>query len=109
LSRYSPLFSMYSERAWFWQVVVLVRRTIFVAISVSLVRTPAIKFLAFFLAHFVSLLLQVNFRPFSVEFFNQAEVQSHYLLLVLSVLLIAFLPPLTTAVSVILFILVVPP
>ena len=33
LRRYSPLFSMYSSRAWFWQVLVLVRRTIFVAFS----------------------------------------------------------------------------
>jgi len=39
LRRYSPLFSMYSSSAWFWQVFVLIRRTVFVAVSVTLVRS----------------------------------------------------------------------
>jgi hypothetical protein len=109
LRRYSPLFSMYSSRAWFWQVLVLARRCTFVAISVSLVRTPAEKFLAYSLAHLVSLLLQLHFRPFSVDFFNHAEFVSHLLLILLSESLIAVLPPYSTSTQVYLFAIVVPP
>jgi len=109
LVRYSPLFSMYSKRAWFWQVFVLARRTAFVAISVTLVRTPELRFLAYSLAHLASMLLQLYFEPFSVSFFNRAELVSHVLLVVLSMMLTAVQPPYSRGLQAGLFVLVVPP
>jgi hypothetical protein len=109
LRRYSPLFSMYSADAWFWQVFVLVRRTVFVAVSVTLVRSGGDRNFAFSLAHLGSLLLQLHFRPFQSNFFNGAEFASHILLIVLSMTLNAKLPPLDRGTEIFLFLLVVPP
>jgi hypothetical protein len=109
LRRYSPLFSMYSSRAWFWQVLELARRIVLVAISVSLVRRPSMKFLAYSLAHLVALLLQLYLRPFSVAFYNFAELMSHHLLILLIESLIAVLPPYSASTQAYLFAIVVPP
>jgi hypothetical protein len=109
LRRYSPLFSMYSPSAWFWQVFVLVRRTVFAAVSVTLVRSSNEKNLAFSLAHLASLLVQLHFRPFQSAFFNAAEVAFHVLLIVLSMTLTAYLPPISRGAELFLFLLIVPP
>ena len=109
LRRYSPLFSMYAPSAWFWQVFVLVRRTVFVAVSVTLVRSTGDRNLAFSLSHLASLLVQLQFRPFQASFFNRAEAAFHVLLIVLSMTLSAKLPPLARGTEIFIFLLVVPP
>jgi hypothetical protein len=109
LRRYSPLFSMYAPDAWFWQVFVLVRRTVFVAVSVTLVQSEAQKNLAFSLAHLGSLLLQMQFRPFQSSFYNGAEFAFHILLIILSMTLSVYLSPRSDGPQLVLFLLVVPP
>jgi len=100
---------MYSPSAWFWQVFVLVRRTVFVAVSVTLVRSTGDRNLAFSLSHLASLLVQLQFRPFQASFFNHAEAAFHVLLIVLSMTLSAKLPPLASGTEIFIFLLVVPP
>ena len=109
LLRYAPLFAMYSSSAWFWQVIVLVRRTVFVVISVMLLPTPRRRFVAFALSTIVSLLLQLSASPFRESNFNRAEAASHWLLIVLSITLTLEDPPFSSGVNAFVFILVVPP
>ena len=109
LRRYAPLFAMYSSSAWFWQVFVLCRRTVFVTVSVLLLPTPRHRFLAFALSTLGSLLLQLFFRPFRVPFYNHAETASHLLLLILSMTLAAQDFPYSRGVDAFIFLLVIPP
>ena len=109
LRRYAPLFAMYSSSAWFWQVLVLARRTVFVAVSVTLLPIPRRRFLAFALSTLVSLLLQMYFHPFRIRFFNRAELASQTLLTILAMTLTAEDPPYSTGMNAFVFLLVVPP
>ena len=100
---------MYSPSAWFWQVFVLTRRTVFVTVSVQLVRSAGDRNLAFALAHLASLLVQMQFRPFQSNFFNSAESAFHVLLIVLSMTMSVKVAPLHRGTEIVLFLLIVPP
>jgi hypothetical protein len=106
--RYGPLFGMYSAKAWYWQSLVLVRRACFVLSSVFLVRDPAGRFLTFALLNFASLMMHLFAKQFSDEKSNRAEAFSHVLLVVLSMVLLAFPPPYREAVQIIITLLIVP-
>ena len=109
LRRYGPIFSMYSSSAWVWQVFVLARRVAFVAVSVALARNAAERAFAFTLGHLLSLLIQVHVSPFRTPFFNRAELSSHVLLIMISLVLLLRVPPLSSTTNFFLFCLVVPP
>jgi hypothetical protein len=109
LQRWGPLFQMYQPRAWYWQVTVLLRRAFFVILSVALVDDPHAKGLAFSLLNVTSLLLQQLARPFSDAAINTAEILSHIILIWLSILLTAYVPPYSTPTQVVIFMLIVPP
>ena len=109
LLRYAPLFAMYSSSAWFWQVIVLIRRTAFVVISVTLLPTPRRRFVAFALSTLFSLLLQLFVEPFRVGAFNRAEAASHSLLIMMSISLGLEDPPFSNGINAFIFLLVIPP
>ncbi len=106
--RWNPLYGMYHARAWFWQPLVLLRRSAFVLVSVWLVQQPSIKFMSYALLNFASLLAHQLARPFELRELNRAETMSYALLVSLSMLLTGYLPPYSLSIQVALFLLVVP-
>jgi hypothetical protein len=109
LVRWSPLFNMFHPRAWFWSPLVLLRRSSFVLASVLLLQQPAVRFMAFSILNFASLLLHLLVRPFDTDVLNHLESTSYILLVFVSMLLTGYLPPYPLALQVMLFVLIVPP
>lgn len=110
LQRYSPLFAMYSAHAWAWQLVVLARRATFVILAVALVQSAQLRFMAFSIAHVVSMCAQLYAEPFRVRFLNVAELSSVVLLMLHTMILTAAPPPYhQRAIDVLIFLMVVPP
>jgi hypothetical protein len=109
ISRWGSLFAMYEHRAWFWQPMVLIRRLAFVLVSVLLFNQPSVRFMVFLLLNFASLQLHALVRPFGVELLNHAAMCSYGLLVLLSAMLTAYLPPYSLVVQILSFILIVPP
>lgn len=106
---WGPLYLMYESRAWFWQPLVLVRRAAFVLTAVLLAQSPGVRFMLFLLLNFGSLQLHALVRPFSDPLINTAETTSYVLLVCVSALLTGLLPPYSTAVQILVFLLIVPP
>ena len=107
--RWSPLFAMFHPRAWFWQPLLLVRRSLFVLASVLLAQQPLVRFMAFTFLNFGSLLLHQMVRPFDTDQLNRVESISYVLLVCISVLLTGYQPPYSMAVQGVLLLLVLPP
>jgi hypothetical protein len=73
------------------------------------VKQHSVRFMAFVLLNFAALQIHSLVQPFGRKWLNQAETCSHALLLLVSAVLTAYLPPYDIAVQVIVFSLVVPP
>lgn len=108
LVRWSPLVKAYQPRAWFWQPLVLFRRTCFVLTSVLLVQQPHVRFMSFTFLNFGSLLLHEYARPYHAEALNRLETLSYVLLVCVSVMLTGYTPPYDVFVQVMIFLFIVP-
>jgi hypothetical protein len=108
LVRWSPLYRAYHPRAWFWTPLTLIRRVGFVLTSVWLVRSPAVRFMAFTFLNFASLLIHQMARPYEQRRLNQMEVATQALLVCISALLTGYQPPYTPAVQALIFLLIIP-
>lgn len=108
-ARWGPLYVMYSHRAWYWQSLVLLRRAVFVLVSVVLLQSPAHRYLAFTLLNFVSLLLHQFVHPFADARTNHLETGAYALLVIVSAILTGYQAPYPVSVQVALVVLVVPP
>jgi hypothetical protein len=100
---------MFSPSAWYWLPYVLLRRAGFVLTSVLLVQETSVRFMVFLLLNFVSLQFHTWIRPFGVDFINNVDTLSYALLVLVSSLLTAYLPPYSVGLQAVIFILIVPP
>jgi hypothetical protein len=109
LTRFGPLMAMYSEHAWYWQALVLLRRATFAVVAVQLDQQSGLRFMLFTLMHAASLQLHHWVRPYDSAAAQNAETLSYLALLTLSVLLTACATPLSSAVQVVVILLVLVP
>lgn len=107
--RWSPLFQMFHPRAWFWQPLLLVRRSMYVLASVLLVQQPAARFMAFSFLNFGSLLFHLLVRPFDSDRLNYIESASYALLVSISIILGGTVRPYSDATQAVLLLMVVLP
>ena len=101
-----PLYVVYRSEAWFWSGLVLVRRTLFVCLDVSLAGNLRVRGCALTLANLLSFLLSTHAAPFHAQLLNRCECASQMLLILLSLLLTAQAPPYSSAINGLLFALV---
>jgi hypothetical protein len=102
-----PLLSSYTADSWLFPVVQLIRRLVFVLLSVLLSR-GSVQALAYTYLHFASLLLHLLVQPFSAPLLNRAEFVSLSALVCLSTLLVAYQPPYSAGFESLLFVFVAP-
>jgi hypothetical protein len=107
-ARWGSFYLQYTNRAWFWQPLVLLRRFFFALTSVLLVHDDRTRLALFTFLNFISLLLHQWTRPFEDEKLNSAESVSYTLLVCMSVLLSSATSSYSIAVQVVLFLLIVP-
>jgi len=107
----TPIHTMYSLRAWYWGIWVLVRRLVLVLISVLLaqVSDSSSRFMAFTFVHFVSLLMHLVAQPYTQLGLNRLETGSYALLVSISLLLTGEQPPYDVLTQIFLLLLIVPP
>ena len=108
LMRYGILFQAFSSHAWYYQVVVLIRRAVFVIVSVVLTESSDSRAFSFVLLNIASMILHLYVKPFVDESVNQSETISILMLLIISALINAYSPPYTIPTQVVLFLLIVP-
>ena len=108
LQRWGPLFMMYRSSAYYWQVSVLIRRLIFIILSVSLQTQPRTRAMAFNVLNIACTQLQQAVQPFSTVTLNRLETTSHVLLSFISAISAVYPSPYDDSTQIILFLLIVP-
>jgi hypothetical protein len=84
---------MFQPKAFYWQTFVVVRRVAFIAINLSIVALPSLKYFLFVLLHLVSLVCHLIIRPYRNASLNTIETMTLSILVVLATLLTAFPSP----------------
>jgi len=108
-ARWAPLYSQYRLEAWTWCSMVLFRRTTIALLNVVFAQSLALRSLSFALAHVVFMLLLIRVWPYGARILNLGEVGAHVALIVLSMVMTVALPPFSSKVEAMLFVLVVLP
>jgi len=108
-ARWAPLYSVYRLDAWSWCGMVLFRRTTIALLNVVLAQSLALRSLSFALAHVSFMLLLIGVWPFGTRLLNIGEVGAHVTLIVLSMLMTVQLPPFSSGVEALLFVIIIPP
>lgn len=106
--RWGILSASFHSRAWYWQALVLLRRTLFVAASVTLIEDSRSKLMCFCYFNSCAYLLHSYVQPYREQRLNQWEAASHTVLLFVSILLLASSEPYTQPVQIALTALIVP-
>jgi hypothetical protein len=91
--RFGVLYEQYTPRSFFWEVVVLLRRTILIVLQIFLTRAPQWKFMGFIVLCLLSLLTHVMVHPFQNPLDNKLEAYSLSLLVIVAAILTADSPP----------------
>jgi hypothetical protein len=76
-ARWGSFSLQYTNRAWFWQPLVLLRRFFFALTSMLLVHDDRTRLAPFTFLNFISLLVHQWTRPFEDEKLNCAECELH--------------------------------
>lgn len=108
LASFGPLFVSYRGAAWFWSSCMLARRVAFVLVSSLIVADPAERFMSFAFLNFYSLVVHMWVQPFATTELNHADTIAHALLVTLSVMLTANLPPYNAVIQMVIVLLIVP-
>ena len=92
-TRWGVLFEPYRSQVYWWQIVVLLRRVVCVVLATYIITNLQWKMLGFSLLHLLTLLVELQLRPFGIAIDNQVEAVSLILLILLSSFLTANPPP----------------
>lgn len=82
-----PLLFVFTSGGWFWHPLLLLRRAAFVLVSVLLAQWPDLRLMLLQLLCILSILLQLQVRPFASGTVNRMAFFTDVLLLLISVLL----------------------
>jgi hypothetical protein len=107
--RWGVLFQMYRGDTFFWGVIVLVRRILFVTLDSVLVGQARVKYMAFTIGHCFFLASNVFVQPFQTAFLNTSEILSHFLLIIVSAIFTAYREPYAVSIQVTVLLLIVLP
>ena len=105
-SHWGFLFSMYHTAGTYgmisilWQPLTLIRRVIFVSVTVATTQQPTIQFFAFTVLNLGTLLIQVIIKPYNTDTINLFATITYAALALLSSLLGAYQPPYSDGVQV---------
>ena len=108
--RWGVLFDPYKDSVYWWEVLALFRRSIFVALDTLLFSyNPVFKYLAFVFAHTIVFCAHMYKLPFKVPQDNTLESISLFILLILSLILMSYQYSQTFTLDALLFVLVAGP
>jgi hypothetical protein len=92
-ARYGTLFEAFTESKYFWQSIVVLRRSAFIALNLGLATRPAWRFLTFACLHGISLVVHILWRPYREETLNRFESLTFITLAMIAIVLNAFPDP----------------
>jgi hypothetical protein len=92
-ARCGTLFEAFTESNYFWQVILVVRRSAFIALNLGLATRPAWRFLTFACLHGISLVVHILWRPYREETLNRFESLTFITLATIAIVLNAFPDP----------------
>lgn len=74
--RWSILYGLYRSSAFFWHIVILIRRTMIISIFTYLYRYPSDRQMIVQIIHILSFIIQLYFQPFRDKICNIMEIIS---------------------------------
>jgi hypothetical protein len=94
---------------FFWEIIVLFRRTLLIVLDVGLYRNPSWKFASFVFLSLTLFLIHALAKPFATNLQNQMETVSLFLLVLISILLTADSVPFSDGTQAMLSVLILVP
>lgn len=82
--KFGILFQCFTNERYYWQVVILLRRMLFIMIYVVAYSEPSARHLALFIFSFIVLVMHLHFRPYYSKIDNDIETSLLILLVVLA-------------------------